>query len=304
MKQKHRLLVIVDPRQGFDQPAIERALLFAKATDADTHLFTSANENKHHLSVLAVKSGEKSARDKQAEDCKGLLSGMCQQFERQSLKCRWSVDEDAPLNEAVLGMVRQLEPTIVLKESHFHRKIVRAVFHRTDWELIAQCPTPLWLAKSGAWSNKENVIACIDPIQIHDKEGSIDKEIMRQSFELASCLGGRVEVFHSLAPLADYAKPFVIDSIVDKVRNDYEKQLLEFLQPFKITQDHLHLQEGYPETVLNNLITPLNAGLVVIGGLARHGLNSMLLGSTAQRVLDKVACDMVVIKGPKTESEK
>jgi universal stress protein E len=40
----------------------------------------------------------------------------------------------------------------------------------------------------------------------------------------------------------------------------------------------------------------LKAGLVVMGAVSRSGLKRLLIGNTAERILDALACDVLVVK--------
>ena len=46
----------------------------------------------------------------------------------------------------------------------------------------------------------------------------------------------------------------------------------------------------------DNLLTDIGADLVVMGAVSRSGLKRLALGSTAERVLDFLPCDVLVVK--------
>jgi universal stress protein E len=48
--------------------------------------------------------------------------------------------------------------------------------------------------------------------------------------------------------------------------------------------------------VLTGLLTDIGADLVVMGAVSRSGLKRLALGSTAERVLDFLPCDVLVVK--------
>jgi nucleotide-binding universal stress UspA family protein len=52
-------------------------------------------------------------------------------------------------------------------------------------------------------------------------------------------------------------------------------------------------------------IDKLNADIVVIGAVARGAIQRMLLGSTAELILDHVPCDLLIVKpGPKKQRKR
>jgi nucleotide-binding universal stress UspA family protein len=57
-------------------------------------------------------------------------------------------------------------------------------------------------------------------------------------------------------------------------------------------------REGYPATVIEDEVDRQQADLVVIGSHGRTGLRHLLLGSIAERVVQKVRCPVLTVKHP------
>jgi len=55
-------------------------------------------------------------------------------------------------------------------------------------------------------------------------------------------------------------------------------------------------REGYPATVIEEEIERIGADLVVIGSRGRTGLKHLLLGSIAERVVQKAPCPVLTVK--------
>lgn len=58
------------------------------------------------------------------------------------------------------------------------------------------------------------------------------------------------------------------------------------------------VREGYPATVIEEEAGRLGADLVVIGTRGLTGLKHLLLGSTAERVVQKAPCPVLTVKVP------
>ncbi len=56
------------------------------------------------------------------------------------------------------------------------------------------------------------------------------------------------------------------------------------------------MAEGLPEEVLPDLAGELQATLMIMGCVGRTGLSAALLGNTAEHVVDRLACDMLILK--------
>ena len=58
------------------------------------------------------------------------------------------------------------------------------------------------------------------------------------------------------------------------------------------------VREGYPATVIEEEVERQNADLVVIGTRGHTGLKHLLLGSVAERVVQKAPCPVLAVKTP------
>jgi nucleotide-binding universal stress UspA family protein len=58
------------------------------------------------------------------------------------------------------------------------------------------------------------------------------------------------------------------------------------------------VREGYPATVIEEEAEHLGADLIVIGSRGRTGLKHLLLGSIAERVVQKAPCPVLTVKSP------
>jgi universal stress protein E len=72
----------------------------------------------------------------------------------------------------------------------------------------------------------------------------------------------------------------------------------ELLSDYALSDDQLHILEGNTRDVLSGLVEKLGAGAVLMGAVARGALQRLMLGSTAELVLDHLACDLIIVKPP------
>jgi len=61
--------------------------------------------------------------------------------------------------------------------------------------------------------------------------------------------------------------------------------------------------EGYPATAIEEAVTRKNADLVVIGTHGHTGLKHLLLGSVAERVVQKAPCPVLTVKAPEPSED-
>ncbi len=82
------------------------------------------------------------------------------------------------------------------------------------------------------------------------------------------------------------------------VKNEAEQQLGRFAEDLRGRGLEIEalVREGYPATVIVEEAESLEADLVVIGTHGLSGLKHMLLGSIAERVVQKAPCPVLTVK--------
>jgi universal stress protein E len=73
----------------------------------------------------------------------------------------------------------------------------------------------------------------------------------------------------------------------------------QLLGPASISRAHQHLMAGHPIDAIPEAARETRAAIVVMGAVSRSGLKRVLIGNTAERVLDQLACDVLVVKPPR-----
>lgn len=96
-----------------------------------------------------------------------------------------------------------------------------------------------------------------------------------------------------------------------RAMNDVAEEMMEsFLAQLKLEHPelaalgtaHSRLVSGLPAGRINEVAMETGAQLVVMGSRGRTGLNSILLGSVAERVVQICAVPVVIVKAPSAES--
>jgi nucleotide-binding universal stress UspA family protein len=64
----------------------------------------------------------------------------------------------------------------------------------------------------------------------------------------------------------------------------------------RLTPERVHLVKGYPDEVIPAFAAAHAIDTLVIGTVARSGLAGLLIGNTAERVLDVAPCSVLAIK--------
>ncbi len=139
----------------------------------------------------------------------------------------------------------------------------------------------------------------------HDKPAALDDEILQTSKFIAEHVGGDVHAFHSYDPRIAVATatanayipvslPF--DEIEQQMHEDHQKRFKDLTSFHGVRDDNSHLVAGLTHEELPVVATELNAGVVVMGAVSRNRWKRLFIGATAERTLEHLPCDLLIIK--------
>lgn len=310
MAKRHSILAVVDPTSE-DQPALSKAADFAKCIGADLALLTCIfNPDIAHAewvtgeSLAKVRTAEIDEQFKVLERLAGPLRDMGLTV---SIKVVW----DKPLHEAITREALKVEPDFVVKDTHHHSAIGRALFTNTDWHLIRECPAPLWLVKPEPAPENATVMAAIDPTHEHDQTAALDHRIIQTAQLFAAMFEERVELVHvfepppppvvGVFPTAAPAMPGV-EELADKARRVHKEALQTLAADGGFPAEQVHLREGDQVDELPKAATDLHTTIVVMGAIARSTFQRAIVGHTAEKTLEHFHCDVVIVKPEDFES--
>ena len=77
---------------------------------------------------------------------------------------------------------------------------------------------------------------------------------------------------------------------------EHRAAMTKFLDTHATLGGRKHLDEGAAHECLQQAAKEHEADFVVMGAVARRGLSRLVIGSTAERVLDRLPCDLIIIK--------
>ena len=306
MREISQILSVIDPTAEA-QPALERAAFIARRTGAELELFICYYNEYLTRDWLFDAPSLDTTRKELIEGQEKYLEELAAPLRSAGLTVRTSVLWDRPLHSGIARHAAAIGADLVFKDTHRHSAVSRALFSNTDWNLVRTCASPLWLVKPGPWPDKPVFIAAIDPMSEHDKPAALDDDILVLAEAMANAAGAEVHAFHAYDPRlvvsTATANAYIpvslpLDEIAERMRKQHGKRFDEIVGFHRIDAARAHLVEGAAHEELPELARKLNAALVVMGAVARTRLERLFIGSTAERALEHLPCDLLVVKPP------
>jgi universal stress protein E len=297
------ILVIVDPTAK-DQPAVAKGAALAEKFAARLELF--ACETKAAQNIRYAEHARHPTGLPLVTDFKAVLETLAKPLRARGLDVNTESVVGDPLHAALLDRMKRTHAEIVVKDTHHHTLAQRTFLTNTDWELIRGCPTALLLVKPKAWSAHSRVCAAVDPRHADDKPLQLDHAILEKASTIARRLDGELHIANVYIPLAflagaAVAVPPMVDVSPAALEVEHQakfKELSALASDYQIDAQHIHVEVGSTGDTLCRLAKQLNIDIMVLGAISRSALKRAVIGSTAESILERLPCDLLVVKAP------
>ena len=206
------------------------------------------------------------------------------------------------LYEEIIKSANRFRADFVFKPMRQHGALKRVFYTSTDWNLIRLCPIPLLMVSDQASDHGKPVVAAIDVGDKDKAHKELNDVVLSQAELLAQVLGSQIHAIYAYGPAIVSGRTAVADPLAYQIArdryDDYLKMAKEMATAHNIPCDNVHLREGAPEIVVNEYADEVNAGVIVLGTVARSGAAGLFVGNTAEGVLERSRTDVFVVKQP------
>jgi nucleotide-binding universal stress UspA family protein len=224
---------------------------------------------------------------------------------------------------AFLEIIRQVlrnNHDMVITTSEEKKGLYNRLFGTTTMHLMRKCPCPVWVVKRAQARPFARILAAVDP-SAHSsvnqvKHDSLNMMILQLAAATAREESGELHIIHASQILDEsylYSE-FMIDSSIEnisaindiafieesreKARKQHKDNIDMLLEHADVNdlKPHLHLIEGEPEVLIPQLVEEEGIDLLVMGTVCRTGIAGLIIGNTAEDVLNQVNCSVLTVK--------
>lgn len=163
-----------------------------------------------------------------------------------------------------------------------------------DWHLLRETPCPVLLVKQDKPWGGRPVLAAINPMSSKVHQVLHDQNVLR----LAAYIAGAAKspLYSAIATPPPMLGADADAQVPELIEKKARYQAMEMFNDIDIYPDDLFFGEGPAEFYVAETANQQNAALVVISTRARGGLSAALLGNTAEQMLDRLDCDVLVLR--------
>jgi universal stress protein E len=296
-----RVLVAIKDPSAHSLAAVEKATQLALACGAKLELFHSITTHVYTGLDLQPDQVEE-LKNIRLVQYRARLEAISEIAREAGVTTSTSVEWDYPAHEAIVRQALKSKADLIVAECHAGRRLAPLLLHVTDWELLRYSPVPVLLVKSKEPYRKPTVLAAVDPTHANSKPTALDDEILTAALVVKNALAGSLHAVHSFVPIPDDVKPAELLSeaatrlLETRARAHASARLAKALRRVRISRVHRHLMSRHPVNAIPEVARKIHSDIVVMGAVSRTGLKRLLIGNTAERIIDDLSCDVLVVK--------
>lgn len=314
MQRFKDILCVVEVGQA-DKPVLERAITLAENNQARLMVVEVV---ERVTAGIGMPDGGPISADLQA----ALVATHAQGLEtlvdpyRDRIDIQTRVLAGTPFLEIIHEVLRGGHDLVI--KSPEDRDWLDRLFGSDDMHLLRKCPCPVWLIKPGKSKPYRRVLAAVNVNDAHPPEEVESRRALNQQIlEMASSLAlsdfAELHVAHAWDVFIERVAhgAFVhlpeekINTYIEQERRHHAASLdalmremitslgedaLEYLKP------RTHLLKGRARKEIPALARQIEADLVVMGTVARTGVPGIIMGNTAESILNQINCSVLAIK--------
>lgn len=265
-----KYLVVYDPTQE-EQPALARMSTIVEDSQAELQVFCCIYKE------LPANADKGAAIDEQIAAQKEIVETAVKGLREKNVPVAVEIEWGKDWYTAVVSAAKRHNVDGVVKASRKHSTTERRLKRTSDWTLIRECTCPVLLVK-GDGNNQENIIlAALD----NRREQESYRTLNQKTLDMCR------EFFDNSDTELHYVSAYTaLDNRPDRG---------SLIRACGVESERVHIVMGDAQAVIIETASAIQAGMLVMGSSARSGLSAMLKSNAAEKVLDRVECDLLVI---------
>ena len=296
-----KILIPVKALNGRSHPAVLKAAQLARAHGASLELLHVLTAEMYPAPLFGSQKFFTTFEIEARQTAIRRLEAIADRLRMHSIKVTVSAKWDFPLHEAIIRHAADIKADLIVAGQHPGRHRLPWLMQLTDWELIRHSPVPLLLVKDPHPYRHPKILAAIDPGHAHDKPQTLDREILQIAGKWSKVLRGQLHVVHSYGSrryemAVEEVTPSMFAEFQRKARDLGLRRMTRAVAAQRIARNRQHLSDLPPADAIIKTARQTHSAIVVMGIVSRTALKRFLIGSTAERVLDPLSCDVLIVK--------
>lgn len=267
--------------------AVEQALWLAALNGARVTFLYAVDVSPQAQSLLAKPGVDHSVVDEASD----ALNRLVEHARQLGVAANSKVALGHPWSE-LIAQVQSEQHDLVVVGSGRHFAITQVLFGTTGMKLLRKCPCPVWITKPKTTQAVEAVLVAHDLSPV----GTLALQL---GASIAQLQHSELHVLHAMEehPVLAAGEVVVENASFEETKAAARSRILSELEALDLGfAPHVEIQAGDAVDSILQYIADHPIGLLAMGTVARSGIDGMISGNTAERLLTKISCSLLVVK--------
>lgn len=298
MENFKKVLVVVDTSKS-QHPEVERALKLADQTGVTLHLVDIVRDPS--LTMRWLSSDYAHLQEQLVQEKQAALDKIVAHCRAHGVDTSGEILHGAS-SAKTIEVAKQGSYNLIIRSSKGVRSLETGTLGASSKKLIRCPPCPIWLVQPEHEPSCKKIMACVDAIAHNESHQKLNSRILSVATGLAKLerctlivayvwnLYG-ADMLRNRLPQAEY------DELVALNRKQHQASFEELLSAFGLhaTGPEARLIEGEPSLAIPETCDCEGVDLLICGTVARSGLSGLMLGNTAERIVDRVHASVLAL---------
>ena len=235
-------------------------------------------------------------------------------YDLEDLLITKSVEQIEDLLERV-GGVGDVMPEVVVVSGTRHIEIIRRVlsgehdlviiadvedgYGTTTHHLLRKAPCPVWVMTPSI-ANQQRILAAVDPDPLFPMQELLNDDVLALATSLAIQEDAPLHIVHAWSVPRGTGfgmSASVLEAFREATLTRHQESLAALIERHPMPADTvIHFLEGNPAKVIREVMLRQHINVVVMGTVARTGIEGLLIGNTAETILRRVDSSVLAVK--------
>ena len=201
--------------------------------------------------------------------------------------------------EAALGKILEVSPDLVIKDADYdHGRVAHPERQTIDPRMLRTCPAPLMLVRPESAVIPRHLLGCVDVLSSEREADSMNSRIVATANGLGTLCEAQVDMAsaYSYVPIGGEEFGGGMAAMFDAIEAAHKAASEDFCTRQSIPGDHMHRILGDAVHAMASCVEQLNVDIAIVGAAYRSVWDRLLMGATAEDLVRKLECDVLVLK--------
>lgn len=271
MSEINKVFVVIDPTTD-QQTALERAQRMVERNSAlGLHIYCAIFSSATSGDLEGLKRVEISRHHAWIEE---LVAPIREQGATVEVEVEWT----SQWRDALAPAADRCGANLIVKAAGSHWAAGRRLLKTSDWTLLRNAHCPVYMAKGKVLDSGATILVALDLKKEDDLHSSLNERV--------------IGIGQNLGKNVSEATLHAVNAYSSSERYVYPEDLARKLD---IPNNQAHTVEGQPAKVIAEVAQEIGADLLVIGNASRQGAKAVMIGNTAEKLLDAVDANVLVV---------